>query len=323
MPLDNNVTFFTGTSNPELALKIIKQLPLPAELGKMSLSKFSDGELSCKIEENVRGSNAYIIQSTCAPANDSIMEIMVIADALFRASVNSITLVVPYWGYARQDRRPHRERTAISSKMVATMMASIPCITQIIIMDIHSDQQGGFFVWPMIDVHATTIFVDDIKRRYSLAEQKKITFVSPDIGGVVRNRKAAKKLNAELAIIDKRRPKENVAEVMNIIGDIDGRHCVLLDDMIDTAGTASKAAAALKQAGALSVVMYATHPVLSGSGYETIDQSGMDKLIVTDTIPLRPDRICDKIEVLSVAELMAKTISRILLNGSVGELDES
>ena len=319
----DNITFFTGSSNPQLASNIVKHLPMSSELGKLNLTKFSDGELNCSIHQNVRGSDAYIIQSTCAPANDSIMEVMVIADALWRASVNSITLVIPYWGYARQDRRPNSERTPITSKMVATMMGTIPCINKIIIMDIHSSQQGGFFSWPMIDVHASSVFIEDIKKRYPKKERDKIVFVSPDVGGVARVRKVAQKMDLDLAIIDKRRQEANKSEVMNIIGDVDGRHCVVIDDMIDTAGTLSKAATALKEAGALTVVAYATHPVLSGSAHDTINDSDIDAVVVTDTIPLRSDRNCDKIEVISVAELLSKTISRILLNGSVGELDES
>jgi len=307
---------FTGTANPELAKKVAKHMGL--ELGRATVDRFSDGEVMVELLDNVRGKDVFVLQSTCAPANDSLMEVMVMVDALRRASAGRITAAIPYFGYARQDRRPRSARVAITAKVVANMLTSVG-VNRLLTMDLHSDQIQGFFEIPVDNIYASPVLLTDLTK----LNYKDVVVVSPDVGGVVRARALAKQMGSDLAIIDKRRPKPNVAKVMNIIGDVAGRTCVIMDDMVDTANTLCEAAAALKAKGAVKVVAYCTHPVLSGPAIERINASALDELVVTDTIPLREEAAnCKKVRQLSVAELMAETIRRISNEDSVSSLFE-
>src|SRR3954466_5267671 len=277
-PLDR-LMVFTGNANPRLAHEVAKHLNL--SIGRAIVGKFSDGEVMVELLENVRGLDAFILQSTCAPTNDNLMELLVMVDALKRASAARVTAAIPYFGYARQDRRPRSARVPITAKVVADMLATVG-VDRVMVMDLHADQIQGFFNIPVDNIYATPILLGDLwKRNYD-----NLLVVSPDVGGVVRARAIAKRLDSDLAIIDKRRPKANVAEVMNIIGDVDGRNCVIMDDIVDTANTLGKAASALKERGARKVVAYCTHPVLSGGAVQRITASDMDEIVVTDTIPL-------------------------------------
>ncbi|HEX9183915.1 MAG TPA: ribose-phosphate pyrophosphokinase, partial [Burkholderiales bacterium] len=278
--------------------------------------KFSDGEVMIEIMENVRGKDVFVLQSTCAPTNDNLMELLVMVDALKRSSAARVTAAIPYFGYARQDRRPRSARVAISAKVVANMLTSVG-VARVLTMDLHADQIQGFFDIPVDNVYAAPVLLGDVwKQRYD-----DLIVVSPDVGGVVRARALAKRLESDLAIIDKRRPRANVSEVMNVIGEVKGRTCVIMDDMVDTAGTLVKAAQVLKEEGATKVVAYCTHPVLSGAAVERINNSDLDELVVTDTIPLREDaKNCRKIRQLSVAGLLAETILRIFNEDSVSSL---
>ncbi len=305
---------FTGTANPQLAKKVVKHLGM--ELGRATVDRFSDGEVMVELQDNVRGKDVFVLQSTCAPTNDTLMEVMVMVDALRRASAGRITAAIPYFGYSRQDRRPRSARVAITAKVVANMLTSVG-VNRLLTMDLHSDQIQGFFEIPVDNIYASPVLLDDLTKQ----NHTNLVVVSPDVGGVVRARALAKQMGSDLAIIDKRRPKANVAKVMNIIGDVGGRTCVIMDDMVDTANTLCEAASALKKKGAIKVVAYCTHPVLSGAAIERISASELDELVVTDTIPLRADAIaCKKIRQLSVGELMAETICRISNEDSVSSL---
>jgi ribose-phosphate pyrophosphokinase len=310
----DNLMVFTGNANPKLAQKVAKHLNI--QLGKATVSRFSDGEVMVELLENVRGKDVFVLQSTCAPTNDHLMETMIMVDALRRSSAARITAAIPYFGYARQDRRPRSARVAISAKVVANML-TVAGVNRLLTMDLHADQIQGFFDIPVDNVYATPILLGDLwKHGY-----KNQVVVSPDVGGVVRARAIAKRLESDLAIIDKRRPRPNVATVMNIIGDVNGRTCVIMDDMVDTANTLCEAAKALKEQGAVRVVAYCTHPVLSGPAVERIANSVIDELVVTDTIPLRADaEACPKIRQVSVAELLAETMRRICEESSVSSL---
>jgi ribose-phosphate pyrophosphokinase len=306
---------FTGTANPLLAHGVVRRLNIP--LGHANVGQFSDGETAVEIMENVRGKDCFILQSTCAPTNDHLMEVLLMIDGLKRASAQRVTAAIPYFGYARQDRRPRSARVAISAKVAANMLQAVG-VDRVLTMDLHADQIQGFFDVPVDNIYSTPVLLGDVwKHNYD-----NLLVVSPDVGGVVRARAIAKQLEADLAIIDKRRPKANVAEVMNIIGDdVSGRTCVIMDDIVDTAGTLTKAAVALKAEGAKRVVAYCTHPVLSGSAVERISDSQLDELVVTDTIPLSKEaQQCRKIRVLSVAGLLAETILRITNEESVSSL---
>ncbi len=309
-----NLMVFTGTATPELASGVAQQLGIP--LGKAVVNRFSDGEIMVEINENVRGKDVFVLQSTCAPTNDNLMEIMLMVDALKRASAGRITAVLPYYGYARQDRRPRSARVAISAKVVANMLQDVG-VGRVLIMDLHADQIQGFFDIPVDNIYASPVLLEDlVKKNY-----EDLLVVSPDVGGVVRARALAKKLGCDLAIIDKRRPKANVSEVMHIIGEVEGRNCVIMDDMVDTAGTLTKAAEVLKERGAKKVVAYCTHPVLSGPAIERIQKSPLDELVVTNTIPLSAAAAgCSKIRQLSCAPLLAETIRRISKGDSVMSL---
>ena len=309
-----NLMVFTGNANPALADGVAHQLGIP--LGKAVVSRFSDGEIVVEINENVRGKDVYVLQSTCAPTNDHLMEIMLMVDALKRSSAGRITAVLPYYGYSRQDRRPRSARVAISAKVVANMLQEAG-VDRVLIMDLHADQIQGFFDIPVDNIYASPILLSDlVEKHYDY-----LLVVSPDVGGVVRARALAKRLNCDLAIIDKRRPKANVSEVMNIIGEVDGRNCVIMDDMVDTAGTLTKAAEVLKERGAKKVIAYCTHAVLSGPAIERIAKSPLDELVVTDTIPLSDEaKACEKIRQLSCAALLAETIRRISKGDSVMSL---
>jgi ribose-phosphate pyrophosphokinase len=305
---------FTGNANPRLAEDVARHMNIA--LGRAKVGRFSDGEVAVEILENVRGKDVFILQSTCNPTNDNLMEIMVMADALRRASAGRITAAIPYYGYARQDRRTRSARVAITAKVVANMLQSVG-VDRALTMDLHSDQIQGFFDIPVDNIYSSPILLGDIWRH----DYPNLIVVSPDVGGVVRARAIAKRLECELAIIDKRRPKPNEAKVMNIIGDIKGRTCIIMDDMVDTAGTLCEAAQALKDGGAARVMAYCTHPVLSGQAVARITGSALDELVVTDTIPLRDDaRACGKIRQLSIAGLMAETIRRISNEDSVSSL---
>jgi ribose-phosphate pyrophosphokinase len=282
----------------------------------MTVGRFSDGEVMVEINENVRGKDVFVLQSTCAPANDTLMELMIMVDALKRSSAGRITAAIPYLGYARQDRRPRSARVAISAKVVANMLEAVG-VDRVLTMDLHADQIQGFFNIPVDNIYAAPVLLGDIWKR----QLQNLMVVSPDVGGVVRARALAKRLECDLAIIDKRRPKANVSEVMNIIGEVEGRACVIMDDMVDTAGTLGKAAQALKDHGAKEVLAYCTHGVLSGGAAERVANSALDELVVTDTIPLRDDAAkCGKIRQLSVASLLAETINRISRSDSVSSL---
>ncbi len=309
-----NLTLFTGNANPQLAREVGKRLAIP--MGRAQVGKFSDGEVAVELMENVRGKDVFILQSTCAPTNDNLMEILVLADALKRSSAGRITAAIPYFGYARQDRRPRSARVAISAKVVANMIEAAG-VNRVLTMDLHADQIQGFFDIPVDNIYAAPILLGDVwKHNY-----EDLIVVSPDVGGVVRARALAKRLDSDLAIIDKRRPKANVSEVMNIIGEVDGRTCVIMDDMVDTAGTLCKAAEVLKQRGAKKVLAYCTHPVLSGQAVERISKSELDGLVVTDTIPLSEAAKKEpRIRQLTIAELLAETIRRIHSEDSVSSL---
>lgn len=310
----DSLMVFTGTANPQLAQDVVKYLNI--HLGRATVSRFSDGEIMVEILENVRGKDVFVLQSTCAPTNESLMEILVVVDALKRASAGRITAAIPYFGYARQDRRPRSARVAITAKVVANMLATVG-VDRLLTMDLHSDQIQGFFDIPVDNIYGMPILLGDIwKHNYH-----DLIVVSPDVGGVVRARHLAKRLECDLAIIDKRRPKPNESKVMNIIGEVKGRTCVIIDDMVDTANTLCEAAKALKEEGAVRVVAYSTHAVLSGRAVERIASSQLDKLVVTDTIPLREEaRACDRICQLSVANLLGETMLRISNESSLSSL---
>jgi ribose-phosphate pyrophosphokinase len=313
--LQPNVAVLAGNSNPGLAQRIARHLMVP--LGKMHCGRFSDGEINVEVLENVRGRDVYIVQSTCPPVNDNLMELLVVADACKRASAARITAVVPYMGYARQDRRPRAARVPITARLVAGLIAESG-ISRMLTVDLHADQIQGFFSIPVDNVYSSPVLLGDLWRNVD----GEAVVVSPDIGGVVRARAFAKRLdNTELAIIDKRRPQPNVSEVMNIIGEVAGKTCVLIDDMVDTAGTLCLAAQALKDHGATRVLAYVTHPVLSGRAVERIGASVLDEMVVTDTIPLGPAAAaCPKIRQLGVAELLGETMRRLSVDESVSSL---
>lgn len=310
----DSLMVFTGNANPKLAEEVVRHLNI--HLGRATVGRFSDGEVMVEILENVRGKDVFILQSTCMPTNDNLMELMVMVDALKRASAGRITAAMPYFGYARQDRRPRSVRVAITAKVVANMLTTVG-IDRLLTMDLHSDQIQGFFDIPVDNIYGMPILLGDVWKN----DYKNLVVVSPDVGGVVRARQMAKRLECDLAIIDKRRPKPNVAKVMNIIGEVKGRTCVIMDDLVDTANTLCEAARALKDEGADNVMAYCTHPVLSGKAVERIENSALDKLVVTDTIPLRDDaRACSRIRQLSVASLLAETMLRISNEDSVSSL---
>lgn len=302
----SKLVVFTGNANPELAQAMVRQLNIP--LGAAAVGTFRDGEVSVEIHENVRGKDVFIVQPTCRPTNDNLMEVLVMADAIRRSSASRITAVIPYFGYARQDRRVRSARVPITAKVVAGMITAAG-IDRVVTVDLHADQIQGFFDIPVDNVYATPLFVADIERK----GYNDPMVVSPDVGGVVRARALAKQLNdTDLAIIDKRRPKANESQVMHIIGEVKDRTCILVDDMVDTAGTLCQAADALKERGASKVVAYCTHPVLSGPAIENICNSTLDEIVVTDTIPLSgAARNCDKIRALSLAPMLAETIRRV------------
>ena len=313
---NKSLDIFTGTANPELAQEVSKILGI--RISDAGVGYFSDGELKVQIEENVRGHDTFIIQSTCSPTNKNVMEIMLIADALKRSSASKITAIVPYYGYARQDRRVRSARVPISAKVVADMFASVG-IDRVLTIDLHSETIQGFFDMPADNVYATRLMVDDIKDNN---ERKEIVVVSPDVGGVVRSRALAKQLDdTDLAIIDKRRAVANQSEVMNIIGDIEGKVCIVPDDIIDTAGTLCNAANALKEKGAKAVKAYITHPVLSGPAIERLNESSIDELVVTNSIPLSKEaKKCSKIRVISLANTIAECIKRLNNEESLSEM---
>ena len=309
-----NLMVFTGNANPALADAIARYIGVP--LGYASISKFSDGEVTVELNENVRGKDVFVIQPTCAPTNDSIMELLLMADALHRASANRITAVIPYYGYARQDRRVRSARVAISAKVVADMISTVG-VNRVLTVDLHAEQIQGFFSIPVDNVYGSPVLTDDIERQ----NYQNLLVVSPDVGGVVRARAVAKQLNVDLAIIDKRRPTANEAQVMHIIGDVADRCCLIVDDMVDTAGTLCKAAQALKEHGASKVVAYASHPVLSGPAIENIEGSALDSLVVTDTIPLSEQaKKCSRIRQLSMARLLAESIRRVSNEESISAM---
>ena len=310
----NNLMVFTGNANPALADAIARNIGVP--LGRASISKFSDGEVSVELNENVRGKDVFVIQPTCAPTNDSIMELLLMSDALHRASANRITAVVPYFGYARQDRRVRSARVAISAKVVADMIGAVG-VNRVLTVDLHAEQIQGFFSIPVDNVYGSPVLTDDIERQ----NYSNLTVVSPDVGGVVRARAVAKQINADLAIIDKRRPTANEAQIMHIIGDVKGKSCLIVDDMVDKAGTLCKAADALKDHGATKVVAYCTHPVLSGPAIQNIEGSNLDSLVVTDTIPLNEKaKSCNRIRQLSMAKLLAESIRRVSNEESISAM---
>ncbi|KMJ52388.1 MULTISPECIES: ribose-phosphate pyrophosphokinase [Vogesella] len=310
----DSLMVFTGTANPELAQNVVKHLDI--SLGRADVGKFSDGEVAVELLENVRGRDVFILQSTCAPTNDNLMEILTMADALKRASAGRITAAIPYFGYARQDRRPRSARVPITAKLVANMLTSAG-IDRVLTVDLHADQIQGFFDMPVDNVYATPVLLKDIRSQ----RIEDLIVVSPDVGGVVRARAVAKALNTDLAIIDKRRPKANVAEVMNIIGDVQGRTCLIIDDMIDTANTLCKAASALKERGAERVLAYATHAIFSGQAVDRINNSDIDQVVITDTIPLSAQaKQSSRIRVVSIGGLIAETLRRINNEESVSYL---
>jgi len=310
-----NVVLLSGNSNPQLSQNIARQLQLP--LGKIQVNTFSDGEIAVEILENIRGREIYLIQSTCPPVNQNLMEMLIIADACRRASAKRITAVIPYFGYARQDRRPRAARSPITAKLVADMISTAG-IDRVLTVDLHADQIQGFFSVPVDNVYASPVLLGDVWKQ----DTDNLVVVSPDVGGVVRARALAKRLDdADLAIIDKRRPRANELEVMNIIGEVEGKNCVLIDDMVDTAGTLCQAAEALKNHGAARVSAYITHPVLSGPAIDRINASHLDELVVTDTLPLsEAGKACKQIRQLGVAELLAETIRRMHQDESVSSL---
>jgi len=305
---------FTGNANPSLAGNVAGQLG--EKIGQAEVKKFSDGEVSVEIQENVRGKDVFVIQSTCAPTNDNFVELLVLVDALRRASAQRITAVVPYFGYARQDRRVRSARVPITAKVVADCMVRVG-VDRVLTVDLHAEQIQGFFDCPVDNDYGSPVLIGDIeKQRYP-----DLVIVSPDIGGVVRARAVAKQLDTDLAIIDKRRPQANVAEVMNLIGDVDGKTCVLVDDIVDTAGTLCTAASALKTEGAAKVISYCTHPVLSGPAIERLNNSELDELVVTDTIPLSTEaKTCTKIRTLSMSRILAESIRRVSNEESISAM---
>ena len=305
---------FTGNANPDLGMKVVERLDIP--MGKAHVARFSDGEVSVEIQENVRGKDVFIIQSTCAPTNDNLMELIVMADSLRRASAARITAVVPYFGYARQDRRPRSARVPISARVVADMMTTVG-FDRLLTVDLHADQIQGFFSIPVDNVYGSPVLLDDIVDQ----QYENPMIVSPDVGGVVRARAVAKQLDCDLAIIDKRRERANESQVMNIIGDVPDRTRILVDDMCDTAGTLCKAAKALKDNGAARVIAYATHPVLSGPAIDNVINSQLDELVVTDTIPLSPaGQKCDKIRTLTMAPMLAEAVRRVCNEESISAM---
>ncbi len=310
-----SVTVFSGSAHPLLAQSICHHLHVP--LGRMNVGRFSDGEVSIEILENIRGREVYLVQSTCPPVNENLVELLVMIDAVRRASAARVTALIPYFGYARQDRRPRASRVPISAKLVAKLIGSAGA-DRVLTVDLHADQIQGFFDIPLDNVYASPVLLGDAWKQ----EYKDIVVVSPDVGGVVRARALAKRLDdADLAIIDKRRPRANMSEVMNVIGEVEGKVCILIDDMVDTAGTLCTAAGTLKERGAIRVVAYITHPVLSGLAVDRIGKSVLDELVVTDTIPLSDAaEACGKIRQLSVAELLAETMRRISDAESVSSL---
>ena len=312
---DTAMMVFSGNANLALSEGIVKKLNM--RLGMATVGRFSDGEVAVEIEENVRGKDVFVIQPTCSPTNENLMELLVMMDALKRASAARITAVLPYYGYARQDRRSRSARVPITAKLVAQMIEQAGA-NRVLTVDLHADQIQGFFDIPVDNVYASPLLLGDVWRQ----QYKDLIVVSPDVGGVVRARALAKRLDdADLAIIDKRRPKANVSEIMHIIGEVDGRTCVLVDDLVDTAGTLCHAATALKADGAIKVVAYCTHAVLSGNALKNINASVLDELVVTDTIPLSDEAVkSDKIRQLSVAEMLAETIRRITAGESVSSL---
>ena len=310
----SNTLIFTGNANPALAQEIASGLGL--DMGKAAVGHFSDGEVTVEIQQNVRARDVFVVQPTCAPTNEHLMELLLMVDALKRASARRITAVIPYFGYARQDRRPRSTRVPISAKVIANML-EVAGVNRVLTMDLHADQIQGFFDIPVDNIYASPVLLTDLKAR----NYDNLVVVSPDVGGVVRARALAKQLGCDLAIIDKRRPKANVAEVMNIIGDVEGRSCVIMDDIVDTANTLCKAATALKEHGAKRVTAYCTHPVLSGGAVARIASSDMDEIVVTDTIPLSEEaRACPRIRQLSCAQLIAETVTRISNEESVSSL---
>jgi len=312
---DESLMLFTGNANPALASAVARHLHVP--LGKAVVERFSDGEIMVEIGENVRGRDAYVLQPTCAPTNDNFMELLVLVDALRRASAQSITAVIPYLGYARQDRRPRSTRVPITAKLVANMITSVGT-DRVLTLDLHAEQIQGFFDIPMDNVYASPVLLGDIWKH----EYKNLIVVSPDVGGVVRARAIAKRLDeSDLAIIDKRRPKANEAQVMNIIGDVENRSCIMVDDIVDTAGTLCNAADALKERGAKKVVAYCTHAVLSGGALRNIEKSSLDELVVTDTVPLSEEAaVLNRIRQVSVAGLIGESINRISSGQSLSSM---
>jgi len=311
----SDMMIFSGNANPKLAAQVAAHLGL--SVGEATVGRFSDGEIMVEILEHVRGKDVFVIQPTCAPANDNLMELLTLVDALRRASAMRITAVVPYFGYARQDRRVRSARVPITAKIVADMMASVG-VDRVLTVDLHADQIQGFFYIPVDNVYGSPVLLEDIVAQ----KYENLKIVSPDVGGVVRARAFAKRLSdSELAIIDKRRARPNESEVMNIIGDVKGHTCVLVDDMVDTAGTLCAAARALKEAGAIKVVAYATHPVLSGNAIKNIESSLLDEVVVTDTIALKPEAVaCKRIRQLSLARVLSETIRRISEEESISSM---
>ncbi|MGB1849174.1 MAG: ribose-phosphate pyrophosphokinase [Litorivicinaceae bacterium] len=305
---------FSGNATPELSKKVSDYLSVP--LGDASVGRFSDGEIAVDIVENVRGQDVFVLQSTCEPTNDNLMELVVMCDALRRASASRITAVVPYFGYARQDRRPRSARVPITAKVVADIMVGVG-IDRVLTVDLHADQIQGFFDVAVDNIYATTVMLDDIQRK----QPQDVVVVSPDIGGVVRARAMAKQLDSDLAIIDKRRPAPNQAEVMNIIGEISGRTCLIVDDIVDTAGTLCNAAKALKDQGAKAVIAYCTHPVLSGRALENLKDSSLDELVVTDSIPI-PNSIMGtgRVRIITIAELLGEAVRRVSNEESISAM---
>ena len=309
-----NTVLFTGNANPVLAQEIASHLGV--ELGQATVGRFSDGEVTVEIHQNVRARDVFVVQPTCAPTNEHVMELAFMVDALKRASARRITAVIPYFGYARQDRRPRSMRVPISAKVVANMLETVG-VERLLTMDLHADQIQGFFDIPVDNIYASPVLLSDLKSK----SYSDLVVISPDVGGVVRARALAKQLGCDLAIIDKRRPTANVSEVMHVIGEVEGRNCVIMDDMIDTAGTLVKAAEVLKERGARSVYAYGTHPVFSGPAVERLRSSALDEIVITNTIPLSEEaRGCSKIRQLSVAFLFAETIRRISDGESVTSL---
>ncbi len=309
-----NTVLFTGNANPALAQEMAKSLGV--ELGRATVGRFSDGEVTVEVHQNVRARDVFVVQSTCAPTNENLMELLIMVDALKRASARRITAVIPYYGYARQDRRPRSMRVPISAKVVANLLETVG-VERVLTMDLHADQIQGFFDIPVDNIYASPVLLSDLKSK----AYPDLVVVSPDVGGVVRARALAKQMGCDLAIIDKRRPKANVSEVMHVIGEIDGRNCVIMDDMIDTAGTLVKAAEVLKERGAKRVFAYCTHPILSGPAVDRIAASQLDEVVITNTIPLSDAaKACKKIRQLSVAFLFAETIRRISDGESVTSL---